>query len=121
MKKTVNWKGTIVPLAEMGSWTYDEAEIGERVAGISVGLMALSELSGTNSRTALGFAAVSLFRAGVEFDPATLGRETLDDLIVDFIGTPDVDEATEGETSPPVEAAAVDVESDETAAEKPAV
>ena len=103
---TVTYHGTtVVPLTEMGTWTYEEAELAERIAGISVGQMALRQLMGADSKTALGFAVVSLTRAGVEFDPDTLGQETLDDLIVDFIGTP-VDEPEETDASPPAPAAA---------------
>jgi len=102
---TVTYKGTVVPLAEMGTWTYDEAAFAERVTGVSVGQMAISQLMGVDSKTALGFAVVSLLRAEVDFDPETLGQETLDDLIVDFIGTPVADEPAEGEQSPPAAAA----------------
>lgn len=121
-KMTVTYHGTVVPLAEMGTWTYDEAELAERITGISVGQMALRQLMGADSLTAKGFAVVSLTRAGVEFDPDTLGYETLDDLIVDFMGTPVEDEPQEDDELPP-EAAAGDVAEHAetpTAAEAPA-
>jgi hypothetical protein len=115
---TVTYRGTVVPLAEMGTWTYEEAPVAERVTGITVGQMALSHLRGPNSLTALGFAVVSLLRAGVEFDEATIGTETLDDLIVDFIGKPAADEPQEGDESPPEHAAGDVAERDETAAKE---
>lgn len=107
MNTTVTYRGKKYPLAEMGTWSYDEAEFAESVVGLTTGQIALAQQMG-GAKAALGFAVVSLRRAGVEFDPDTIGSTPLDDLIVDFIGTPAEETADEEESTdgPPAVAAA---------------
>ena len=115
MKKVV-FMGRTYPLVGQGEWSYDDAEMAQRVSGLTVGQMALGILA-NDIRVAKAFAAVSLSRAGVHIDAEdgakvavdidNLGSYTMDQLIVDFTGdVPDPEE--EPADDPPAGAAAGD-------------